>query len=60
MCPVIGVRMLLAFEETSAAGVPSAGLLKADGYVVLVMASGVKTDSHGSPRSAATCATSSA
>jgi uncharacterized protein len=30
--------LLLAFEETSAAGVPSAGLLKAGGYVVLVFA----------------------
>jgi uncharacterized protein len=30
--------LLLAFEETSAAGVPSSGLLKAGGYVVLVFA----------------------
>src|ERR1700726_1079027 len=30
--------LLLAFEQTSAAGVPSSGLLKAGGYVVLVFA----------------------
>jgi uncharacterized protein len=30
--------LLLAFEETSALGVPSSGLLKAGGYVVLVFA----------------------
>jgi uncharacterized protein len=30
--------LLLAFEETSAAGVPSSGLLKAGGYAVLVFA----------------------
>jgi uncharacterized protein len=30
--------LLLAYEETSAAGVPSSGLLKAGGYVVLVFA----------------------
>ncbi len=30
--------LLLAFEETSAAGVPSSGLLKTGGYVVLVFA----------------------
>jgi succinate-acetate transporter protein len=30
--------LLLAFEETSAAGVPSSGLLKGGGYVVLVFA----------------------
>ncbi len=30
--------LLLAFEETSAAGAPSSGLLKAGGYVVLVFA----------------------
>lgn len=30
--------LLLAFEQTSAAGVPSSGLLKAGGYVVLLFA----------------------
>ena len=30
--------LLLAFEETSALGVPSSGLLKAGGYVVLIFA----------------------
>jgi succinate-acetate transporter protein len=32
------LMLLLAFEETSAAGVPSSGLLKVGGYVVLVFA----------------------
>jgi uncharacterized protein len=30
--------LLLGYEETSAAGVPSSGLLKTGGYVVLVFA----------------------